>query len=845
MEEYGEGIEDGDDESWNLPFSDETSHIIPSTDIGSPGSRANTQDWKHSKQRLPCDSGDLSISTLGHTRTLIHIDIDCFYAQVEMMRNPKLRDKPLGVQQKYLVVTCNYVARECGVTKLMAVKEALDRCPDLVLVSGEDLTHYRQVSYRISDYPPAICTCGCRERLTIGSQISADIRDALYQELDITCCAGISYNKLLSKLVAGKHKPNQQTTLFPEQTAQFMATVGQVRRIPGIGSTTSKKLAALGIVSLQDLQQSNLSDLKQELGPKQSVIIQQLSFGVDDSHVITFGRPQTLSDEDSFKKCSTVKDTRSKVRELLSSLTKRLLDDGRTPQTLRLTIRKLTTADKKWTNRESRQCPIPGHVMLSLCSDKLGKLIDQLEEITMTLFTKLVNTKEPFHLTLMNIAFCSLVEKSKNAISSFFTIKSPRNNVDNGCSAENSQTQRKSVTMSKKGKQPNVLQKWVIKSPEKPRNLNLQQNFTATCEESSTNVSRSLQSCLGVQGHAVLSTVLGDGETSVGRESEQTSDHVDNDSEELKALSCQKRKAEERIDDRRLHIKKRSLGKNIDVSMSGTSPDRKDSYIPGTSEVLPSIPSDLDMEIFLQLPQDIQREILQEAESRQGKMCSTQKGKNVQYEQTNSSTKVQSCAGDNEGSYPYDNGGEKKKKESATISPTISVRKSSFPSAINSDQTEEMKWTDNRMEDFSNKQTTSILTSSDFKISVPEKVSKTASEPSRNISKVTVNSVDCSATKVWKESGYLAAGNDNSVNQSYQLPPHIDIEVFSNLPADIQKEYIGQWSKDALLPSSKGKQPVTKHNTTPTTSKGRQPVAKQKHNEGKSILSFFQTKNKK
>jgi nucleotidyltransferase/DNA polymerase involved in DNA repair len=55
-----------------------------------------------------------------------------------------------GIQQKYIVVTCNYKAREYGVTKLMSIKDAKDKCPQLILVNGEDLTHYREMSYKIS-----------------------------------------------------------------------------------------------------------------------------------------------------------------------------------------------------------------------------------------------------------------------------------------------------------------------------------------------------------------------------------------------------------------------------------------------------------------------------------------------------------------------------------------------------------------------------------------------------------------------------------------------------------------------------------------------------------------------
>lgn len=95
------------------------------------------------------DSHFGTISDEQHTNVIIHIDIDCFYAQVEEIRDPTLRDKPVGIQQKNIVVTCNYVARTYGVKKLMLLTDALRLCPDLVLVKGEDLTPYRQMSNKI------------------------------------------------------------------------------------------------------------------------------------------------------------------------------------------------------------------------------------------------------------------------------------------------------------------------------------------------------------------------------------------------------------------------------------------------------------------------------------------------------------------------------------------------------------------------------------------------------------------------------------------------------------------------------------------------------------------------
>ncbi|XP_069137604.1 DNA polymerase iota-like isoform X2 [Argopecten irradians] len=902
MDEYDE---DNDDESWSLPFcGDETQQTDDKacTDIRRPDSRVNTQTYKEHKQPLQFNS---------------------------------------GIQQKYIIVTCNYVARERGVGKLMAVKEALERCPDLVLVNGEDLTHYRQVSYKVSEFlqqytphverlgmdenfldvthlvkqrletdgnrsevvgheytsehddnnkqcdkAPSICICGCRDRLTVGSQISADIRDALYQELNITCCAGISYNKLLSKLVAGTHKPNQQTTLFPKQTAQFMSTVGQARRIPGIGSTTSKKLASLGIVSIHDLQKFDLSDLKQELGHKQAVTIKQLSFGVDDSTVVTFGRPQTLSDEDSFKKCSTVRDTRSKVRELLASLTRRLIEDGRRPQTLRLTIRKLTTNDKKWTNRESRQCPIPGHVM-SHSSDKLDKLIDQLEEMAITLFTKLVNTKEPFHLTLINIAFCSLIEKSKNDISSFFSpksdgdsscsVKSHRNQLESACSPGNSQTGQMSVKMSKNTKPQNMLQKWVFKSPEKSGNIKTQQTPTDMCEERSTKVSRSSQ--------VSEIKVNGDGMRNDSKNLGEMFEHIDNSSGQLQLLSCLKRKADKQTDDTGPQSKKRGLGKEITGSGSVTNPVGGDLYPSGKGTNKSQIPSDVDPDIFLQLPKDIQREVLREAELRKDYMCLRQNEKYIDVNKMDPNMDCKSSSTDSSndalnscsrchfrgGKYISQQEGKGQPKETDTPSESSAVQKHPVSPLILNNRNFR-----GETDDFVNKQDDDDLIPSDLSpkyddcieskyLPAPENVTeivsaqRTLTEQSCITSNITKSNAAGFRSSILREQLSFATDgcstNESSGSLSYQLPPHIDKDVFLKLPADIQKEYINQWSRDSPLSTVQGRQSSNtslrptqgrQSMTSPTTLRGRQIMTKQKSDTGKaSILNFFQTKNKK
>ncbi|RPA86240.1 DNA/RNA polymerase [Ascobolus immersus RN42] len=88
----------------------------------------------------------------GKERIIIHIDYDCFYASVWENLRPELRTVPLGIQQKSILATCNYIARERGVKKLQLIKDAKAACPDLVIVNGEDLTPFRDASRSIFNF---------------------------------------------------------------------------------------------------------------------------------------------------------------------------------------------------------------------------------------------------------------------------------------------------------------------------------------------------------------------------------------------------------------------------------------------------------------------------------------------------------------------------------------------------------------------------------------------------------------------------------------------------------------------------------------------------------------------
>ncbi|KAB5528234.1 hypothetical protein PHYPO_G00137980 [Pangasianodon hypophthalmus] len=411
---------------------------------------------------ITLDTGFQAGCVEDNPRVILHFDMDCFYAQVEMIRNPALRSKPVGVHQKYLMVTCNYVARAHGVAKLTSVKTALEKCPNLVLVRGEDLSFYREISYKVTEllmsYCPLVERLGLDENfvdvtemvesrrrnmdvselsfvghiyghdvssvdvqdhvsLALGSVIASELREVLFSRLGLTSCAGVANSKLLAKLVSGTFKPNQQTTLLPQSVSQLMSSLSGPSRVPGIGPRTAERLKALGVFTVTDLQLLPLRPLVCEFGEVNAKRIQSLACGVDLSPVTPAGPPQSLSNEDSFKKISTLSEAESKITELLLGLIERMRKDGRLPQTLKLTLRR-NSAPSRWFSRESRQGPIPTHTAHRIING-CPEAVPQLVSIAMKLLRKLVDVREPFHLTLLNFftqpeALCGAVNPQNN-----------------------------------------------------------------------------------------------------------------------------------------------------------------------------------------------------------------------------------------------------------------------------------------------------------------------------------------------------------------------------------------------------------------------------------------------
>lgn len=416
---------------------------------------------------MDCNDSSFGLHEEQHNGVIIHIDIDCFYAQVEEIRNPSLRNKPVGIQQKNIVVTCNYVARTFGVKKLMLLTDALRLCPELVLVNGEDLTPYRQMSTKIHNilltYTPCVeklgldenfldvtsiidakqnadldhstigenmlfadchifpeyetlssCGCGCEKRLILGARLAREIRQKLHDELEITSCAGIAHNKLLAKIIGTKNKPNKQTVLIPACTNDVMLALDSIRSIPGIGQKAEQTLNEAGVRTVKELQDIEFSVLQRLFGLETSTKYKNWSKGIDKSLVVPSGKPKTISLEDSCRSISFRTDVEEKFRLLLIRLVNQVAEDGRIPLAVKIIVRKYDAA-KKSSHRETKQANILPSLFKELGNGKVVLVEngqEKLLKIVMRLFERVVNLKLPFNITLLGLAFSKFQERN-------------------------------------------------------------------------------------------------------------------------------------------------------------------------------------------------------------------------------------------------------------------------------------------------------------------------------------------------------------------------------------------------------------------------------------------------
>lgn len=242
---------------------------------------------------------------------VIHLDMDCFYAAVEMRERPELAGQPVAVgggSRRGVVTTCNYEARAFGVRSAMPGFMARERCPHLVFLPvRSDL--YRAESAKIrkilTEVTPLVEPLSLDEAYLdvtdlprFAWDIAKEIRARIFQETGLTASAGIAPNKMLAKIASDWKKPNGQFAITPEHVEAFMRDL-PIQKIWGMGPKGTERFARQGIHTCADLQRVGLADLVRENG-KWGHELYQLCRGMDTRTVQPHRLRKSLSTERTF-----------------------------------------------------------------------------------------------------------------------------------------------------------------------------------------------------------------------------------------------------------------------------------------------------------------------------------------------------------------------------------------------------------------------------------------------------------------------------------------------------------------------------------------------------------------
>jgi len=242
---------------------------------------------------------------------ILHIDMDAFYASVEQLDDPQLRNKCVivgGTSNRGVVSAASYEARQFGVRSAMPIYQAKQKCPHGIFVPPR-MDRYQAVSKKIMavlrDFSPLVepvsideayvDITGCQRLFGEPQEIAWEIKRKIKETVNLTCSVGVAPNKFLAKIASDMQKPDGLTLIAPEQVGAFVDSL-PINKVPGVGNKMQHQMELLGIRTLGDVQRLPQETLLRHLG-KFGLRLRALSAGIDDSPVTPHAPHKSISSE--------------------------------------------------------------------------------------------------------------------------------------------------------------------------------------------------------------------------------------------------------------------------------------------------------------------------------------------------------------------------------------------------------------------------------------------------------------------------------------------------------------------------------------------------------------------
>lgn len=307
------------------------------------------------------------------SRVILHSDLNAFFASVECLYNPEIRNKPVAVggdaeKRHGIILTKNNIAKKYKIQTGETLSQAFEKCPDLIIVKP---TYYRYQAFSemarkiYYDYSNFVEGFGIDENWVLlsnsgmdiseGERIAHEIRERVKLELGLSVSIGVSYNKIFAKLGSDIKKPDA-VTVVSEENYQDVAWPLPVSDLLYVGPQTTKKLHSYGVRTIGALAQTNVEFLKGHFG-KIGVMLWRFANGYDNSPVMDIEYEETIksigNSTTTVKDLVTDEDIRITLYSLCENIATRLREKRYVPSTIQIWIR-----DKKLVSFE-RQAKLP------------------------------------------------------------------------------------------------------------------------------------------------------------------------------------------------------------------------------------------------------------------------------------------------------------------------------------------------------------------------------------------------------------------------------------------------------------------------------------------------------